>query len=146
MTTAVRSNLDLRIAEAHVREACAERAVAAGGLWPSAGSSAAYSRNRYGANEYPPLESFGIPLDYDLYNAGFDAAWELDVFGSTRRAVEAANAEFGAAEYRRRDVLISLLAEVARNYIEARGFQQRFAITRQNIRVQNDILNLTRSR
>ncbi len=88
----------------------------------------------------------GIPLDYNLYNAGFDAAWELDIFGGTRRAVEAANAEIGAAEYSQRDVLVSLLAEVARNYIGARGYQQRLAITRQNIQVQQEILDLTSNR
>ena len=69
-----------------------------------------------GQNSFPPLPP-GTALDYNLYNAGFDAAWELDIFGGTRRAVEAANAEIGAAEYGRRDVLVSLLAEVARNYI-----------------------------
>ena len=146
VATAVESNLTLRIAEAHVREARAERGVVAGGLWPSIGSSASYSRNRYGANGFPPLGSFGIPLDYNLYNAGFDAAWELDIFGGTRRAVEAANAEIGAAEYGQRDVMVSLLAEVARNYIAARGYQQRLAITRQNIQVQQDILDLTSNR
>jgi len=145
MVTAVSSNLDLRIAEAHVREARAERDVAAGGLWPSLGSSASYSRNRWGQNSFPPLPP-GTPLDYNLYNAGFDAAWELNVFGGNRRAVEAAGAEIGAAEYGRRDVLVSLLAEVARNYIEARGYQQRLAIARQNIRVQNEILDLTSNR
>jgi NodT family efflux transporter outer membrane factor (OMF) lipoprotein len=144
MTLAVRSNLDLRIAEARVREARAGRAVATGGLWPSLGGSSGYSRNRWGQNSFPPFT--GVPLDYNLYNAGFDAAWELDVFGGTRRAVEAANATLGAAESGRRDVLVSLLAEVARNYIEARGFQQRLAIARQNIRVQQDILDLTRNR
>ena len=83
MATAAQSNLTLRIAEAHVREARAERGVVAGGLWPSIGSSASYSRNRYGANSFPPLAGFGVPLDYNLYNAGFDAAWELDIFGGT---------------------------------------------------------------
>ncbi len=146
MATAVESNLTLRIAEAHVREARAERGVVTGGLWPSIGSSASYSRNRYGANSFPPLASFGVPLDYNLYNAGFDAAWELDIFGGTRRAVEAANAELGAAEYSQRDVLVSLLAEVARNYIGARSYQQRLAITRDNIRVQQEIVDLTSNR
>ena len=87
-----------------------------------------------------------MPLDYNLYNASFDAAWELDIFGGTRRAVEAANAEIGAAEFGQRDVLVSLLAEVARNYIGARAYQQRLAITRQNIQVQQEILNLTSNR
>ena len=142
---AIRSNLDLRIAEARVREARAERDVAAGGLWPTLGGSAAYTRNRWGENSFPPIPA-GVPLDYNLYNASFDAAWELDIFGGMRRAVEAADAEVGAAEYSRRDVLVSLLAEVARNYIEARGYQQRLAIARKNIQVQQEILDLTTNR
>jgi outer membrane protein, multidrug efflux system len=146
MTMAVQSNFTLRLAEAHVLEARAERDVVAGSLWPSVGSSGSYSRNRYGQNSFPPLANFGVPLDYNLYSAGFDAAWELDIFGGTRRAVEAASAEIGAAEYGQRDVLVSLLAEVARNYIGARGYQQRLVITRQNIEVQKETVNLTSNR
>jgi NodT family efflux transporter outer membrane factor (OMF) lipoprotein len=142
MTMAVQSNLTLRVAEARVLEARAQRGVVAADLWPSVGSSLSYSRNRWGQNTFPPLPP-GTDLDYNLYSAGFDAAWELDVFGGTRRAVEAANAEIGAAEFGQRDVLVSLLAEVARNYISARGFQQRLVITHENIQAQRDVLNLT---
>jgi NodT family efflux transporter outer membrane factor (OMF) lipoprotein len=145
MTVAVQSNLTLRIAEAHVRESRAERDVVSGSFWPSVGTSGSYSRNRSGLNNFPPLPP-GTPLDYNLYNASFDATWELDIFGGTRRTIESASAEIGAAEYGQRDVLVSLLAEVARNYIGARGYQQRLAITRQNIQVQQEILNLTSNR
>jgi outer membrane protein, multidrug efflux system len=145
MARAMQSNLTLRIAEAHVREARAERVVVAGALWPSVGSSGSYSRNRFGRNGFPPLPS-GTPLDYNLYSAGFDATWELDIFGGTRRAVEAANGDIGAAEYNQRDVLVSLLAEVARNYIGARSYQRRLDITRSNIRVQQEVLDLSSNR
>jgi outer membrane protein, multidrug efflux system len=145
MMTAIRSNLTLRVAEVHVREARAERDVVSGSFWPSVGTSGSYSRNRYGLNNFPPLPP-GTPLDYNLYHAGFDATWELDVFGGTRRTIEAASAEMGAAEFGQRDVLVSLLAEVARNYIAARAYQQRLTIARQNIQVQNDILNLSSNR
>jgi outer membrane protein, multidrug efflux system len=145
--TAVQSNLTLRVAEGHVREARAAREVVAGGRWPSAAASAAYSKNRYGAHAYPPIGAIpGVPLDYNLYNVGFDAAWELDLFGGIRRAVEASSAEVGAAEYARRDVLVSVLAEVARDYIDARAYQERLDITRQNIAAQEAIVGLTRSR
>jgi multidrug efflux system outer membrane protein len=144
MAMAVQSNLTLLVAEAHVRESRAERDVDAGTLWPSLGSSASYSRNRLGPPGFPPFA--GLPANYGYYSAGFDAAWELDVFGGTRRTVESANAEIGAAEYGQRDVLVTLIAEVARNYIGARGYQQRLAITRDNIKVQQDILNLTTNR
>lgn len=145
IVAAVESNLTLRVAEARVREARAERGVVAGDLWPSVGSGASYSRHRWSQNTFPPLPP-GTELDYNLYKAGFDASWELDVFGGTRRAVEAANAKIGAAEFGRRDVLVSLLAEVARNYIEARSYQQRLAITRSNILVQQEILDLSSNR
>jgi outer membrane protein, multidrug efflux system len=146
IATAIQSNLTLNIAEARVREARAQKGVVSGGLWPSLGAGAGYSRNHYGANTFPPLGGFGVPLDYNLYNADFDAAWELDIFGGTRRAVEAANAQIGAAEYGERDVLVSLLAEVARNYIGARAYQQRLNIVQENIRVEQDTLDLTSNR
>ena len=146
ITTAIQSNLTLRIAEARVREARAEKGVVAGGLWPSLGAGGGYTRNLYGAHTFPPLATFGLPLNYNLYNADFDATWELDIFGGTRRAVEAANAQIGAAEYGERDVLVSLLAEVARNYIGARAYQRRLGIARDNIRVEQDILDLTSNR
>ena len=145
IATAVQSNLTLHVAEAHVREARAERDQAAGYLWPTVDANGSYSRNRFGRHAFPPVPA-GVPLDYNLYSAGFDAAWELDVFGGIRRSVEAANAEIGTADAARHNVLLSLLAEVARNYIEARGYQQRLAITRQNIQVQRDVLDLTKSR
>ena len=142
--TAVQSNLTLRVAQARVREARAQKAVISGSLWPSVGSGAGYSRNRYGKNGFPPLS--GVPLDFNLYNADFDAAWELDIFGGTRRAVEAANARVGAAEFNERDVLVSLLAEVARNYIAARGYQQRLEIAHENIKAEQDVLDLISNR
>jgi len=144
VATAVQSNLTLRVAEARVREARAQIGLIAGALWPSIGSSAGYSRNRYGQNSFPPFR--GVPLDFNLYNVAFDAAWELDVFGDTRRAVEAANAQVGAAEHSKRDVLVSLLAEVARNYIMARAYQQRLVIAHENIRAQQNIVGLTSNR
>jgi outer membrane protein, multidrug efflux system len=146
VVTAVQSNLTLQIAEARVREARAQKGVVSGGLWPSLGSSAGYSRNLYGKNAFPPLTGFGVPLDYNLYNADFDAAWELDVFGGQRRAVEAASAQIGAAEFGQTNVLVSLLAEVARDYINARAYQQRLIIAEDNIHVEQDVLDLTSNR
>jgi len=143
LVTAIQSNLTLKVAEAHVREARARKSVVSAGLWPSLGSSGSYSRNRYGWNAYPPLGGTGLSLDYNLYDVNFDAAWELDVFGGTRRAVEAANAQIGAAEYGQRDVLVSLLAEAARDYIGARAYQQRLIIARDTIRVEQKTLELT---
>jgi multidrug efflux system outer membrane protein len=143
MLTAVQSNLTLQIAEAHVREARAQRGVIAGTFWPSVGSDAGYSRNLYGTHSYPTLPP---PLGFNLYNADFDAAWELDIFGGTRRAIQTANAQIGVAEYGQRDMLISVLAEVARDYIGARAYQQRLDIAEENIRVEQNVLRLTTNR
>jgi NodT family efflux transporter outer membrane factor (OMF) lipoprotein len=146
MLIAVQSNLTLKIAEARVREARAQKGVVSADLWPHLNGTGDYSRNHYGQHAYPPLGGFGVPLDYNLYDANFDAAWELDVFGGTRRAVQAAGAEIGAAEYGQRDVLVTVLAEVGRDYITARAYQQRLAIVQDNIRVEQNVLDLTSNR
>jgi NodT family efflux transporter outer membrane factor (OMF) lipoprotein len=88
----------------------------------------------------------GVSFENNVYQAGFDASWEIDVFGGKRRATEAAKAEVSAAEFGRRDTLVTLLAEVARNYVEGRGYQRRLAITKQNIAAQEDDLGITRDR
>lgn len=138
---AVRSNLELRMAEARVLEARAQRGVVAAGLWPSADASASYSRNRISKNYFFPVPA--ADLNYNWYQAGFDASWELDVFGGVRRNVQAANADIAAAEFDRRDVLVTLLAELARNYFETRSAQQRLEIARENIAAQQQLVSLT---
>ncbi|MGD0542141.1 MAG: efflux transporter outer membrane subunit [Tepidisphaeraceae bacterium] len=146
---AVHSNLDLRIAEARVREARAQRGIVDADFWPSVDTSASYARARESANQ-PLLGQLDLPpsvsLENDVYQAGFDASWEIDVFGGTRRAAEAANAQIAAAVYSRQDVQVTLVSEVARNYIEARSFQRRLAIARQNIKAQQDTVALARDR
>src|SRR5262249_4125595 len=86
------------------------------------------------------------PFETSVYQFGFDASWEIDFFGGRRRALEAATADVAGVEEARRDTLVSLLAEVARNYSELRGFQRRLDITNQNIELQQDSLGLTRGR
>ena len=142
---AAQSNLNLRAAVARVREARGAARVVSAGLWPTLDAAGSYGRERYSANGFPPFPP-GVPLDADVYQAGFDAAWEMDVFGGTRRAAQAARAELAAAEFGRRHVLISIFAEVARNYIEARAFQRRLTVAGANIKAQEEILALTRDR
>ena len=89
--------------------------------------------------------SFGDPFVTDLWSAGFDASWEIDVFGGKRRGIEAAKAGVQAAIEDERDVLISLYAEVAMNYIELRGTQYELAVARNNLQSQQSTLNLTRT-
>ena len=147
---AVRSNLDLRVAEARIREARASRAVVASGAWPTVDTSGSYTRSRSSENALNiPSQgggASGIKLERNLFNAGFDANWEIDVFGGVRRSVEAADAIIEATEYSRRDILVSLLGDVARNYIDLRGAQRRLAVARANLKTQQDSLDLTRVR
>jgi len=139
---AAESNLDLKLAESRIREARGLRAYSAGALLPAVNASAAYSRNRSSANV--PLPGAGLQSNY--YQAGFDASWEIDVFGGIRRTVEAADAEVEASIESRRDVLVTLLAEVARNYLEVRGLQAQIGIARQNLDAQKKTLELTEAR
>ncbi len=94
-----------------------------------------------------PLGSGGFPgVNTDLYEIGFDSTWEIDVFGGSRRAVEAAVDDIQAAQEDHRDVLVSMLAEIARNYVELRGLQKQLKIAQDNLDSQQQTLKLTQSR
>ena len=140
------SNLDLRIAQSRVREARAQSSGAFADLWPTVDGGGGYSRVR--ASEHlPVLGAMRLPsYEDDLHVGGFDASWEIDVFGGKRRAVEAAKAHLSGAEFGQRDVLVTLLGEVARNYVELRGYQKRLAIANQNIEAQEKSLAITQNR
>ncbi len=142
---ALEANLDLREAEARVREARALRGRTAADLGPTidVGASAQYQR-------YSENSSFNGPgsggQETELYQAGFDATWELDVFGGVRRAVEGADAEIDAAVEESRGVRVTLVSEVARNYIEYRSFERRLAIAHENVRSQQDTFEISEDR
>jgi outer membrane protein, multidrug efflux system len=137
---AIASNQDLLIAETHIREARAQRVIAAAEGSPGVAATGAYTSIHEGENA-----SLG-KIDQDLFQAGFDANWELDIFGGIKRATEAAEASVAASVENKRDVLVSLVAEVARNYVELRGGQQRLAITRENISLQKQVVDMVERR
>jgi len=113
----------------------------------SGNSSAGGNNDSAFDNQLSPLGKGGLPgADTDLYQVGFDASWEIDVFGAKRRQVEAANAEVQVAANRRHELELSIVAEVARNYFALRGAQARLAIAETNLADQNEVLELTRSR
>ena len=85
-------------------------------------------------------------MDQDLFQTGFDAGWELDIFGGLRRASEAAEASVEASVEDKRDVLVSLVAEVARTYVDLRGIQQRIAVTEENIAIQEKTVDMVSRR
>jgi NodT family efflux transporter outer membrane factor (OMF) lipoprotein len=137
---AVATNLDLQIARTRVREARASRGIAAGGLWPAASASAAYQRTR------PAAQATQNQGAQDLFVAGLDAFWELDVFGGLRRNVESAGATVLAAQESARDAQVSLVAEVALNYSQLRGAQQQIIIAQDNLKAQRHTADITRQR
>jgi NodT family efflux transporter outer membrane factor (OMF) lipoprotein len=94
-----------------------------------------------------PLGLGGLPgVDTDLYQVGFDSTWELDLFGQTRRSIEAASADVAAAFEDHRAVLISLLGEVARTYIDLRGYQEQLVIAQRNLAAERDTLEIIEER
>src|SRR3984885_6925664 len=146
---AAQSNLDLRVAEARLRQARAVRAGSAADLAPQLNASASAARAEQSRHQ-PLIGSLPLPpnfpFEYSVYQAGFDASWEMDVFCGKRRALEAATADWESAIEARNDTMVSLLAEVGRTYIELRGTQERLRIAQRNLALQLEALQLTRAR
>jgi NodT family efflux transporter outer membrane factor (OMF) lipoprotein len=130
---ALRASPDLRSAQARLREARARRDLASAQRAPTVDAGATASTNR---TSNPAASA-------DLYRAGFDANWEIDVFGGKRRALEAAEADLQSSAETVDATRVSLAAEVARNYVEMRSFQVRLAIARSNLDSQSETLQLT---
>jgi multidrug efflux system outer membrane protein len=136
-------NHDLRIAVERVREARAQRRSTASDQYPTLDADASYSRSRASENYAGPFEAGD---DRDLYQYGFDAAWEIDVFGRVARGVEAADADLAASIENRRDVLVTVVAEVARNYTELRASQVRLALARRSVDAEKAALEIAQAR
>ena len=135
---ALEQNLDLRIATLRVRQARAARRIAAAGLLPLVDVSGSYRRTRSGIGDNA--------VERDNYQAGFDASWEIDIFGGVRRGIEAADAEIRAVIEDRRDVQVTLASEVALAYLDVRAIQRQLAISRSNLETQRRSYELTRQR
>ena len=136
---AAASNLDLKKARARVRQARASRGVAWAGLFPVADATGSATRSSTSNNA-------GVATTGNLYALGVDASWELDIFGGVRRSVEATDADLRAAQEDLRDVLVSLLAETALNYLEVRTYQDRLAVAETNLSSQDETYRLTQWR
>lgn len=134
ITQALQFNTSVRTAQAALVQARAQVDLQAAGLVPRVGTSASVQRSR-------AANSTG-----NTFQAGFDASWEPDVLGQVRSGVNAGQADARAAEASLADVQVSLAAEVAINYIELRGLQQRWAIARSNLASQQETLQITQWR
>jgi multidrug efflux system outer membrane protein len=144
---AVTNNYNIRAAEANLMEERASRNYAAWDLGPTIETSGSYTREKLSKNaQLVQIPGHALDLNYGEYDAHFDATWEIDVFGSKRRSLEQATDNFEASQEALHDELLTVLGDVARNYIEVRAAQQRLAIVRENIQAQSDTIGLTEDR
>jgi multidrug efflux system outer membrane protein len=153
---AIAENLDVESAATRIREARAQERVAGAAVLPevSANSSVMHQRISEHAIPVPPTSGgggngtgFGLPgSEFTTFRVGFDASWELDLFGKTRREIEAARARTGAATWNRRDAQVTSAAEVASAYLSLRALQQQIAVAQAEVQRQQRSLHLVGAR
>ncbi len=164
---ALRDNLDLQTAASRIRAARQQEIVAGAAAWPSLSANAQLTHTHLSQNSLGSLGgllggaeagktgvagagspfAFGLPgFDFNTYQLGFDASWELDLFGRTRRAVEAARDTTTASVWTARDTQVSLVAEVADTYLALRAAQRRLEINQQDLARQQALLAQIRTR
>lgn len=156
-------NLDVRVAATRVAESRAQLGIVRSAQFPDLNANASYTRekssnegvfanspNALGANGASGNNVGGIRggklSAFDVFQGGFDASWEPDLFGRVRRSVESATASVQASEEDQRAVLLTSLAEVARDYIDLRGAQRQLQIARDNVGIAQQSLQLTQQR
>ncbi len=143
---AVKGNLDLKIAAARIREARAARGIAISAALPQVAASGGYSRSKQLVARTEGVVLGAPSSPRSVFEAGFDASWEIDVFGGVRRDAEAALAQVEASEEAREDLLVTLVADVARDYIELRGIDRQIEILDQTVEAQKESLALAQAR
>ena len=130
---------DIRAAQARLRESRAGLRGQQSNELPKTSGSAAY------LHAHLPSSPLNIS-SASLYDVGFDATWEVDLFGGTRRAIEAASAEASAVDADLADTHVQLSAEIAQAYVDLRDQQQRIALVRESAELEERILTLTQQR
>lgn len=148
---AAEANYDVKLSLARLEEARAATGIANSSFYPQIGAGVSAKRVRQiGVGLVPSSQAPGtvrpqfVPYEANNYLGRFDASWEIDVFGRIRREAEAARANVEASEQDRRNVLISVLGDIGRNYAELRGSQLRLDIANKNVAVAEDEAKLTR--
>jgi NodT family efflux transporter outer membrane factor (OMF) lipoprotein len=159
---AAAANLDVRSATLNLAQSRAQRRITAADEFPQINGDASYQRQKpsplgefsllspggnvsAGAGGATGAPSSAAIPPFNLYQYGFDASWELDLWGKVRRSVENADATIDASAEARRDTLLSVLAEVARDYLQLRQVQAELRIARENVATSEDSVRLTRS-
>jgi NodT family efflux transporter outer membrane factor (OMF) lipoprotein len=147
---ALNHNTDVRIASANLRQARAILSETRGARLPTTSPSASYTRQRIGAGS---AASRGIVVDpgantpsgfeFDFFNVGFDASYEVDLFGRVSRSIEAARADTAASAAALDAARIAVAAETARSYAQACGYANQADVARETARLQERTLTLT---
>ena len=137
--SALTQSPDIRAAQARLRQSRAGLRQQKRNALPSGSATAAYLHAKI------PSSTLDVG-DIDFYNIGFDATWEADLFGGQRRAIEAAASEAQAAEADLADAHVQLAAEIAQAYVDLRDQQQRIALVRRSVEVEDRVLTLTQQR
>jgi NodT family efflux transporter outer membrane factor (OMF) lipoprotein len=138
-------NLDLQIASERIEQSRAQLGIASSQLLPSVAGGASYARE--GLSEHGKLAALGAPTSAsNFWQLGFDASWEIDLWGRARRARESAAAALEATVYDREAARVALSAEVARTYLQLRGTQAQLDIAQQNLTIAERTLGLAESR
>ena len=137
MDQALAGNLDIKIALARIEQARAERRSTRAELFPTVNvkTGAQHQEN--------PFPGLAPGIRYNMFELGFDALWEIDLFGRQQRRLEAATADLEGATEEYRQSLVVLTAELARNYVDYRSLQNQLRITRSNLESQQHTLTLT---
>jgi outer membrane protein, multidrug efflux system len=147
---ALAQNLNLKATTARLRQAREQQAVAAAAGLPHVNGTA-FAEHFNGGSKTIPLSPFGpgqppvelrTPAQLNFYLADFDASWELDIFGGVRRSVEQARANTEAWLWQKRDVEVTLTAEVAADYLELRLAQQQIVIAQQELQAQQGLFTI----
>ena len=142
---AIDENLDIQIAQKNLERADALITQTRSGLFPSVDAEGGITRQKLSENAGIPTGP-GNPRIQNAYDVGLVSNWEIDIFGGTRREIAAAYARFENLEEQKRDTLLLVLSEVARNYVELRGEQQRARLVENNIALQEKTANLVKRR
>jgi NodT family efflux transporter outer membrane factor (OMF) lipoprotein len=137
MELALADNLDLKIALTRIDQARADRRSIRAELFPRIDISAGGQRHQ----NLSPIYARGVR--FNLFELGFDALWEVDLFGRLQRRLESATADLEAAQEEHAQALVTLTAELARAYVEYRNLQNQLRITRSNLEAQRQTLKLT---
>jgi outer membrane protein, multidrug efflux system len=141
---AQRANMNVRVAQSRLTSARAARRLAAYDLVPTITGTGSTSRQQFSTAQTPGLAT-QLPAS-QLWDVGFDASWEFDMFGRVGRTVKAQGALAESSEYGLEDVQVSVAAEVARTYFDLRGAQRQLSVSARNAANQRNVVKLTEDR